>query len=894
MRFALALTMLAVVAFPWVQMIFAAGKSAATELSSPRAAWAVSNRYWHLRGQGCTIVHMAADPQGSGNYAVNRTVRLFFAGVEALSEATTEARGDRVLVTRCHVVEPLRLGNESANRPDMLLPGHTLGQSFRVDVGTFTEIGIKMPTWGLTGSAGTLTLRRGGPGGEVIASRRAENIVDNAWEFLRFSPQPAGQYLVEISDPEGTVGWWSHSDDVFPCGEAYADGLPQGPADRTIRVVGRRELGEAAFEVELEGRSLVLRVDAMGAIGNASRTLHWVLAWDREGYDVSANAVPFTRFFTDLQRYMPIEQLKRSDIGMHLTLDGREWIEAEGTDNYDLCFEAKGLSLDADTEPNELTLRLRTTAEALEHQAQRTEFSVRVLPRRDTVPHDWPSFMTPDRGLTADLNRFFWERAFSYPAAGGPAPWLEWTALMRFWHGGPAFEGAVRQLSEIVVDDEGYVYTWGSERGWPFPDPKKYDTRHFDTNARFILACWRYLCWTHDFEFLRSQAERIRRAMKYQLTTLEGEDGLIVTASKDVTGRHQGVGNNYWDILPFGHLDAFANIVFYASLRAMADIEAFVDECGGIDTVSPRRSPAEYRRLAERTKAAYNEAFWDEEKGRYIGCIDIDGKRHDYGFTFVNLEAMAYGLATKEQAKRIYHWMETEPTSTGKPDTYSAYVFAPRSTTIHNPMWDPKTGKSIEPGPIDPWWHFGWHGTPYGDVQCQDGGAILYTSFYDLMARTQLLGAENAWQRWSEILARYREPDRLCGGGPLCRGENPQRVNPGAVGVDIPFPESGLVPTWFLYGLAGVSATPEGLHIQPKLPKALPWLKVRNVQYRGLTFDIRVTRTSTSIVSKTPGCRIRWARTFPEGGGCLFVCPAAPSKGLPKTAQRSSGSSAEG
>lgn len=33
------------------------------------------------------------------------------------------------------------------------------------------------------------------------------------------------------------------------------------------------------------------------------------------------------------------------------------------------------------------------------------------------------------------------------------------------------------------------------------------------------------------------------------------------------------IGNNYWDILPFGHLDAYANIVWYASLEAMVQIE---------------------------------------------------------------------------------------------------------------------------------------------------------------------------------------------------------------------------------------------------------------------------------------------------------------------------------
>ena len=37
--------------------------------------------------------------------------------------------------------------------------------------------------------------------------------------------------------------------------------------------------------------------------------------------------------------------------------------------------------------------------------------------------------------------------------------------------------------------------------------------------------------------------------------------------------------------------------------------------------------------------------FWNEDRGRFVACIDIDGAAHDYGFTFLNLEAIYYGFA---------------------------------------------------------------------------------------------------------------------------------------------------------------------------------------------------------------------------------------------------------
>ncbi len=217
--------------------------------------------------------------------------------------------------------------------------------------------------------------------------------------------------------------------------------------------------------------------------------------------------------------------------------------------------------------------------------------------------------------------------------------------------------------------------------------------------------------------------------------------------------------------------------------------------------------------------------------------------KHDYGFTFVNLEAMAYGLANKEQARRIYHWMETEKTSSGKADTYTKWVFAPRANSVHNPRRD----EPQEPAPS--WWHFGWAGTAFGG-QCQDGGAILYTSFYDIVARAKLLDADNAYRRFREILNRYDKPDRLCGGSPLYCGEKTQGGpggSAGSVGVEGEFPESGLAPSAFLYAFLGIDADVEGLKIRPNLPSGLKYAGVRNLSYGGTMYDIRVTNDSVEI-----------------------------------------------
>lgn len=834
--------------------------------------WSLGNGYFALRGEGAAVSELRIDGLGGGDWGVNLVRRMGYDGLRAGEECVwSKPTEDRLVVSglRLSVREELAVAN--GGLPEQLPPGHSLGQSFRVERGTFDKVAIPVPTWNTSDSAATLTLRRGGPGGEVIAKRRMVDLPDNGTQALEFAPQPPGEYLIELSEAKGTPGWWGTRKDEYAGGTASTDGRAVPERDRAFTVYVTRDAGPAELTLSLDGARLTQTVALLPGVEARAMPLTVAMPWDNTGYDVSERAVPFTRFYADNQRYLAVEQFKRAQ-SPGLGLGPCAWMEAEGTGPSDLRFEAQNLKVDWDLSDDEARQTLRCQPQTQPDGGTASSVTLVALPRVDTVPAEWPRFETPDPALTRDLNRLWWERAFSYPGPAGPAAWFDWSATIRFWFDGPLHRGEKANLSGAAMSDEGYVYTWGGSPGWPFPDPTVYDTRHFDTNARYILGCWREVCWTQDMEFLRDQADRLRRAMEYQLTALKGSEGLIVAASKDVTGRHKGVGNNYWDILPFGHLDAYANAVYYASLKAMAELETFMGRLPDLETAAPAYSPSMYVELARKCKAAYNAAFWDDGEGRYIGCIDADGKRHDYGFTFVNLEAMGYGLASVEQARRIYDWMEHGISSSGQADIYSRWVFAPRANSIHNPMWDETGVTDPKADGVEPWWHFGWRGTPF-DEQCQDGGAILYTSYFDLMARTRLLGPDNAWQRWSAILGRYREPDRLCGGPPLYRGEIPQQANPGSVGLDIPFPESGLVPTWFLYGLAGVQATPEGLRITPNLPQALPWLVIRNLSYRGLTLDLYVTNAWVQISSQEPGCEFTQRVELAPGGSYLFREP---------------------
>ena len=213
-----------------------------------------------------------------------------------------------------------------------------------------------------------------------------------------------------------------------------------------------------------------------------------------------------------------------------------------------------------------------------------------------------------------------------------------------------------------------------------------------------------------------------------------------------------GIGNNYWDIMPFGGDDMYATAQYYASLLAMAEIEQAAADHPGWDLPGGALAldAAALRAHAAEVKLAANRKFWNSETGRFYGAIDVNGKGWEYGFTFLNLDAIWYGIASPEHARSIMDWLGGRrtvegDTSTGE-DIYH-WRFGPRATTRRN----------LE------WYGQGWthpESIPWGG-QVQDGGAVLGFAFYDYWARLKVLGPEDAWRRLTQTLEWERGTRQL-------------------------------------------------------------------------------------------------------------------------------------
>lgn len=458
---------------------------------------------------------------------------------------------------------------------------------------------------------------------------------------------------------------------------------------------------------------------------------------------------------------------------------------------------------------------------------------------------------------------------------GNAQPYLEWTTADE-----PEFTPR-RRMHFTAIESNKIVYTmipvyrqpeWTGRInalriGFGNPGPggtvgiqalfTQYDTRHNVNNQNFIMGCIQYFLWTQDFTFLREQIQRMRLALRYLMTECHGrEQNCIVTPFVGHCGRSglhrdadgnktslpgRGIGNNYWDLLPFGRRDAYATMLYYAALRRMAELERLITDHPewSIPGGPLRCDPDSLDRHADDVKAN-NHAFWNTETKRFTLGPDDDGKCWDFGFTFMNLEAIYYNFATAEQTDAIMSWIAGDrivegDTSQGT-DIYH-WRFGPRSTTKRN----------VE--------YYGWYwpnpeSIPWGG-QVQDGGAVLGFAYHDLMARLKTRGPDDAWTRLREIIAWYDEVQKA--GGPreyykdATRGSLQGCGKPGGLGIDCEFRESILVPQVVIRGFLGFKLTATGFSINPALPSTWSELTVNRIHLHDLVLTVGATRSAITV-----------------------------------------------
>jgi hypothetical protein len=386
------------------------------------------------------------------------------------------------------------------------------------------------------------------------------------------------------------------------------------------------------------------------------------------------------------------------------------------------------------------------------------------------------------------------------------------------------------------------------------------DSRHPNTGSLFLHGASDTFLWTRDVEFLRGVIEPMRRSLGFTLREFavqetghvqvpwpghEGTSGFTVGPDgRKTVHSGRGVGNNYWDLLPFGGHDAFATLGLWVALGRYRAVEQGIDDHPewAIATDDRPLNPEGIERLRDAIRRDFQTRFWNATTGRFVGWIDLEGHPYDHGFTFLNTEAVAAGIATDAQARSILDWLDGRRVVAG--DTSQAadiyhWRFGPRSTTRRNVetyMWV-------------------WHAPetiPWGG-QVQDGGGVLGFSAFDLLARIRARSPDDAAARLDAILrwfdevqgeggyrAYYAKPGRgtLQGGGPA-----------GGLGLDREFLESILVPQVMLEGFLGFEPGVDDFTVTPRLPASWPSLTVRGIHFHDRIVDVTAHRDGSVSVT---------------------------------------------
>jgi hypothetical protein len=472
----------------------------------------------------------------------------------------------------------------------------------------------------------------------------------------------------------------------------------------------------------------------------------------------------------------------------------------------------------------------------------------------------WATGLGPEKAYvewtTREEPHFGRERRieFSPIADSDPAKTRESrTMIPVFRH--PAWTGTITGIRLGFVNPERAVVTIKSFH-------TSSDTRHNVNNLNFIRGSCDYFLWTGDTAFVRENIARLRSAMRFVerefhtrernciYTTWPGHEGRIGVVRTNGTKQilpGQGIGSNYWDLLPFGGEDALATVYYFDTLQKLANLEEAIQRHPEWNVSAQNAySPADLRQHAADVKAYFDRRFWNKETGRF-GTVDLDGQMHDYGFTFLNNEAITFGIASPSQERAIHDWMNgnrTVPGDTSTDDDIYHWRFAPRATTRRN---------------ID-YYFWGWsspEAIPWGG-QVQDGGAVLAWTYYDQMARLKAAGPDAVEPRLKQIAQWFDETQREGGyrayyAKDASRGSLQGGGTAGGLGLDREFVESVMATQVMLYGLLGFRPTVDGFAISPRLPKNWPELTISRIHLRDHVLDITATgKRELKIVSSNP------------------------------------------
>ncbi len=206
---------------------------------------------------------------------------------------------------------------------------------------------------------------------------------------------------------------------------------------------------------------------------------------------------------------------------------------------------------------------------------------------------------------------------------------------------------------------------FGRQQPIDTPLRPKYVTAHntisLDGNALLVIAALNYMRHINDPGFVDVHWDALKRALNWlESIALHEQDGLL----------HQGAYTDWADSINRVGRVLYTNVLYWKALQSFA-VEA---RQYGRD-----EDHALFCERADRVREAINTHFWRADRGYFVTSEQFDILNSDG-----NLLAVAWGLATPEQAHRILDVMRDLRMADPVPTQVTDRDYGPRFVAIEN------------------------------------------------------------------------------------------------------------------------------------------------------------------------------------------------------------------
>jgi hypothetical protein len=172
-----------------------------------------------------------------------------------------------------------------------------------------------------------------------------------------------------------------------------------------------------------------------------------------------------------------------------------------------------------------------------------------------------------------------------------------------------------------------------------------------DVCPSLLISAWDVIRVTGDLERLHQWLPTLEKIAE----RIEAQDrncnGLPESTRSGRAGDLPRPSANWWDVINFGHEDAYVCALDYRAFRGLADLERLAGHS---------EQAGRFEKRADRIRDAYVPTFLNPKTGILAGWKDSEGNLHDYCFVFVNALAITYGLVPDPLANSIVDRIEAK------------------------------------------------------------------------------------------------------------------------------------------------------------------------------------------------------------------------------------------